>query len=88
MRQLLLIVESRFCKAFPSGYLRDEPERKLGALGRAGKPELGRALSLIGLRSASHFFEEELKTGSIALTGNRKLVDNFNGRSLERDDDT
>lgn len=28
----------------------DEPERKLGALGRAGKPELGRALSLIGLK--------------------------------------
>lgn len=28
----------------------DEPERKLGALGRAGKPALGRPLSLIGLK--------------------------------------
>lgn len=34
---ITLSVESRFWKAFPSGYLRDEPERKLGALGRASK---------------------------------------------------
>lgn len=37
-------------KAFASGYLRDEPERKPGALGRAGEPELGRAVSLIGFK--------------------------------------
>lgn len=35
---ITLTEASQFWKAFPSGYLRDEPERKLGALGRAGKP--------------------------------------------------
>ena len=34
----------------PPGYLRDEPQRTLGALGKAGKPELGRALSVTGLK--------------------------------------
>lgn len=31
-------------KAFPLAHLRDEPERKFWALGRAGKHELGRAV--------------------------------------------